>query len=658
MDQLLYKMNSGPSKLNIFNMSPPKHRDLPSSPTYDYRDVASVSDHGSQSSRGAASEDKENNFTRYRSVSNLTDGNRSAGSYGRRARHRHLVKKSFYEGYKDSLPANIAQKQEQGHNDSHLASYNKDERETAESSSSHKFERSSLARRYNECIMKLKVNSQRHDMIAQELRKVTIEMEGLYSKRDHLLQMMNEIVDERDRLERHIDKLIAKLNKRDLEYRHQSDQETGKEGSENPISNLSDSESSGDEEESTSSTSDNSMRRPSTLHKLTSLVIETARNRSTFFQNDPGACVKTLESQKKSSVKCLDMNGPYDTLVSGSMDGLLHVWDMGKFNSIVSFPGHESSINCLQYDGSHVITGGQDRRINIWNIGSVAEGTFRYVKEPELSLTGHFGGINTLQFDYEGTLVSGAQDGKIKIWDLNSQTCVYTFHTQASAPDLIFSATGPYHDLKRTNAISSVLTSQANISDRNIGLAAPLSKLESETIKGITCLQFFKYALATGGQDGSIRFWDTRVKVSSPLFGGVDRAESPDSFTTVREQSHVNSCKRQLTGHSGAITCLKFDENYMITGGVDRTVRVWDLRMGTVVEGFSSPSPEGICDIQFDSERIIVAAGNSSITVFDRVKRTQRLLNDHESTVRSLKYLGNDLLISGDDYGIIKTWNL
>ena len=62
----------------------------------------------------------------------------------------------------------------------------------------------------------------------------------------------------------------------------------------------------------------------------------------------------------------------------------------------------------------------------------------------------------------------------------------------------------------------------------------------------VGALQCFDAALACGTADGMVRLWDLRS-------GQVHRS---------------------LVGHTGPVTCLQFDDVRLVTGSLDRSIRV------------------------------------------------------------------------------------
>jgi division protein 1 len=76
-------------------------------------------------------------------------------------------------------------------------------------------------------------------------------------------------------------------------------------------------------------------------------------------------------------------------------------------------------------------------------------------------------------------------------------------------------------------------------------------------------VQFWGYALASASGDGGVRMWDSESQIST------QSGKAADVRVVRTGQAH-----RTLTGHNGPVTCLQFDENSIVTGSLDKTIRV------------------------------------------------------------------------------------
>ena len=73
---------------------------------------------------------------------------------------------------------------------------------------------------------------------------------------------------------------------------------------------------------------------------------------------------------------------------------------------------------------------------------------------------------------------------------------------------------------------------------------------------------------------------------------------------------------RTLVGHTGPVTCLQFDNLHLVTGSLDRSVRIWDIRTGAMVNSYTQP--HGVTSLHFDQIRIVSAAGEDVVSVYER----------------------------------------
>ena len=142
-------------------------------------------------------------------------------------------------------------------------------------------------------------------------------------------------------------------------------------------------------------------------------------------------------------------------------------------------------------------------------------------------------------------------------------------------------------------------------------------------------IQFWGYALASGSGDGGVRLWDLRTG-----------------------QAH-----RTLLGHTAPVTCLQFDDTHILTGSLDKTIRIWDLRTGHVWETLHYDYP--VTALQFDSRKIVAAAGARGVDVYNRTseKHSALAINGHTAPAERLRYMDRYAVTGGRD-SCVKVWSL
>jgi periodic tryptophan protein 2 len=155
--------------------------------------------------------------------------------------------------------------------------------------------------------------------------------------------------------------------------------------------------------------------------------------------------------------------------------------------------------------------------------------------------------MNTIAYSPEGQrIITAADDGKIKVWDVNSGFCVVTF---------------------------------------------------TEHIGAVTACEFAKRGnvLFTTSLDGSVRAWDliryrnfrtftapSKIQFTSLAVdpsGEVVCAGSLDSFDIHIWSVQTGQLLDRLAGHEGPVMSLAFspDGSTLVSGSWDRTVRVWNI---------------------------------------------------------------------------------
>ncbi|KAJ6501552.1 WD40-repeat-containing domain protein [Mycena vitilis] len=127
----------------------------------------------------------------------------------------------------------------------------------------------------------------------------------------------------------------------------------------------------------------------------------------------------------------------------------------------------------------------------------------------------------------------------------------------------------------------------------------------------VKCVQVEDHVCLTGGADGNVRLWDLRRVDADPADGWGDEGElvtlsdvaeeeesvSGSSMDVGESESESNGvragkqrategddcCARVLEGHTKAVTALYFEDDCLVTGASDKTLRQWDLTTGQCV---------------------------------------------------------------------------
>eukprot|EP00124_Ichthyophonus_hoferi_P003757 Ihof_evm2s349 gene=Ihof_evmTU2s349 len=155
--------------------------------------------------------------------------------------------------------------------------------------------------------------------------------------------------------------------------------------------------------------------------------------------------VQTLEVHS-DYVRSIAVHPVQPYLLTCSDDQTIKLWDWEKWACVQTFQGHGHFVMMVAFnpkDTNTFASASLDRTIRVWQLGSPV---------PNFTLEGHDKGVNCVDY-YQGGdkpyLISGGDDGNVKIWDYQNKVCVQTLsgHTQNVSiacfhPDLPIIVTG------------------------------------------------------------------------------------------------------------------------------------------------------------------------------------------------------------------------
>lgn len=200
---------------------------------------------------------------------------------------------------------------------------------------------------------------------------------------------------------------------------------------------------------------------------------------------------------------------------TGSWDGTVELWDPANHQRVRELVGHTDSVNSLHFsrDGKMLVSGAEDHTIRLWNVATA---------EPSFDERGHQHVVNRVAFATDDILVSAANDGRCRIWDVKNGSELRSTPRRGIMETLAVSADGK---IAYTGGMEGRITgpSQARFWDiataEQIGATVPHDSGIREIVMAPATRR-----LITADTDASVRIWDlqsARLQKRIGGFGGI-----------------------------------------------------------------------------------------------------------------------------------------
>jgi WD40 repeat protein len=296
-------------------------------------------------------------------------------------------------------------------------------------------------------------------------------------------------------------------------------------------------------------------------------------------------------------------------LATGSADGNIKLWNTATSEETKSLTAHKGAVSALTWaaNGRWLVSGGADGQLKLWDV-DVGSATFGGELD---AVSGHSNGVTCLDWPLKSNrFASGGRDGTAKVWSVDGNKFAkdpVTIRSDSAVLSLVF------HDL-----LSFVATGHedAKVRQWNAKTGAPLASLLEHQVK----------QPVLEGHTGPVTGLAFVLEVLSNNYTGWLFTASKDQSIKVRRvEDGVD--RNTLRGHNGPITSMtvgRVFDHTMVTGSVDRTIKLWDP-MREKERWLLMPDVGIVRAVAFSSDsRIIAAAGEDGTVRLFRAGKIER----------------------------------
>ncbi|GCA83027.1 protein TolB [Microcystis aeruginosa NIES-2522] len=353
------------------------------------------------------------------------------------------------------------------------------------------------------------------------------------------------------------------------------------------------------------------------------------------------------------------------TLVSGSDDNTIKLWNVETGQEIRTLKGHHGNVTSVNFspDGKTLVSGSWDRTIKLWNVETGQE---------IRTLKGHDSDVESFNFSPDGkTLVSGSWDGTIKLWN-------------GSTGQEIRTLKGHDSDVESFNFSPDGKTLVSGSGDKTIRFWNGSTGQEIRILKWHDGnVESFNFSpdgktLVSGSGDKTIRFWNgstgQEIRILKWHDGNVISVVnfSPDGKTLV-SGSYDKTIKlwdvetgqeiRTLKGHDEPVNSVNFspDGKTLVSGSGDKTIKLWNVETGQEIRTLHGhDEPVNSVNFSSDGKTLVSGSDDKTIKLWNvETGKEIRTLKGHDYRVTSVNFSPDGkTLVSGSDNKTIKLWNV
>ncbi|KIR40416.1 F-box and WD-40 domain-containing protein MET30 [Cryptococcus deuterogattii 99/473] len=351
-------------------------------------------------------------------------------------------------------------------------------------------------------------------------------------------------------------------------------------------------------------------------------------------------------------------------LFTGAMDGTVRMWNWRAGECLRVMDGHTDGVISLNYNGYLLATGSADSTINVWNFRTGNRFTLRGHEEwvnnvvlwdgkttpsdtdPAAIPSFTQAVSNRCQkskspaavsneptlpdIDPGAMLFSSSDDMTIKLWDLETATCLRTFEGHKAQ-------------------VQSLKVLMVDMTEEEVAARDRRQRRQiTPSTSGFTTGSRVSPPPGTHGSSAALD--DVPAGFDALEHRGRSRSDAVQPRVYVHSPDGTHKKSEREQSHSREKKAI------LASGSLDGTVKIWDVETGREQSTLFGHI-EGVWAIDIDALRLVSASHDRTIKVWEKESaQCMQTLVGHRGAVTSLQ-LSDDMIVSGSDDGDVMVWN-
>eukprot|EP00698_Gefionella_okellyi_P016886 TRINITY_DN4878_c0_g1_i1.p1 TRINITY_DN4878_c0_g1~~TRINITY_DN4878_c0_g1_i1.p1 ORF type:complete len:432 (-),score=53.65 TRINITY_DN4878_c0_g1_i1:1399-2694(-) len=210
----------------------------------------------------------------------------------------------------------------------------------------------------------------------------------------------------------------------------------------------------------------------------------------------------------------------------------------------------------------------------------------------------------------------------------------------------------------------------------------PISETITAHEDGVNCIMFDDERLISGAKDNKLKYWvwvDNSLELRHTLPAHYNwiwgcKFTKDRLVTCARDRCvfvwslyadhSAPFLQQRLRGHSAVVTCLQFDNDKVITGSNDRTLRIWPRSVSSDEGLYDAENCSvlaehtgGVFALAYNSTCLLSGSKDERVIVWDlETLKQSGVLSGHKNMIRAIQF-DERRIVTGAGDGLLKIWD-